>query len=290
MGEIKFRFSNNAYNGSRTIDIDDYNYQAVYAMRADLINLINGNSKTNDDFKEFFQKPGIYILKSYSNNSNNEIVYIGKAYNKPLGNRLKDHNRTDKIEFTEAVAFATLNKSFPINTEYVESRLVELAKNYNNSQVENDQQPQIPPVITSSEVNRMEKFIEYVKIILPLIGYKCLMSNVVKNVAKGSQFEYKLKNYDATMVQSNNPLGFIVLKGSKAKKDTQPTLIKTYTLLKNKYINNGILTDKGNYYEFKENTIFDSPTAAASVVLGSQTSGPAYWINVINNKTWKQNQ
>jgi hypothetical protein len=291
MAEIKLRFSNDDYNGSKIIDLEGYNYQSVYATRADLSNLINGKNGQYEDFKEIFKRPGIYILKSLDDT--NERIYIGKAYNKPLANRLQAHNRNDKIEFSEVIAFTSINKSFPINTEYVESRLVEIAKKCKNSILENNQQPQLPPDLTSSEKKQMEKFIGYINIILPIAGYKCLMSNIGKNIIKknGNQIIFTLKNYDATMVQSDNPTGFYVIKGSKAKKVTQASLIKTYVNIKQKCINDRILIDKGSYYEFKEDTLFQSPSAAASVILGVQTQGTIYWIDKKNNnKTWKEYQ
>jgi hypothetical protein len=290
MAEIKLRFANDNYAGSRIIDVEDYSYQAVYSTRADLLNLINGKNGQYDDFKELFNKPGIYILKS--TNGIDEKVYIGKAYNKPLSSRLREHNRNDKIEFSEVVSFASTNKSFPINTEYVESRLVNIAKKLNNSIVDNAQQPQLPPNITNAEKNRMEKFIYYINIVLPIIGYKCLINNTAKNIILNNinPIIFTLKNYDATMVQSNNPIGFYIIKGSKAKKENKPSLIKTYITLKQKYVNDGILIDKGNFYEFARDTLFQSPSAAASVVLGGTTQGTTYWIDKKNNKTWKQYQ
>jgi hypothetical protein len=290
MAEIKIRFSNDNYSGSKIIDIDDYNYQAVYSTRADLLNLINGNNGQYEEFKEIFDKRGIYILKSIENND--EKIYIGKAYNKKLGERLKEHNRNDKIEFSEVIAFTSMSTSFPINTEYVESRLVDLAKSFHNSIVDNAQQPQLPSIITTTEKKRMDKFINYIKIVLSITGYKCLLSNTAKNISKtnSNSIVFTLKNYNATMIQSNNPIGFYVLKGSKAKKDIKPSLIKTYSKIKQKYIDSGILIDLGSEYEFKEDTLFQSPSAAASVILGVQTQGTVYWIDKKNNKTWKEYQ
>jgi hypothetical protein len=290
MAEIKLRFANDNYTGSRIIDVEDYSYQAVYSTRADLLNLINGKNGQYDDFKELFNKPGIYILKSTDDAS--EKIYIGKAYNKPLSSRLQEHNRNDKIGFSEVVSFVSMNKSFPINTEYIESRLVEISKKLNNSIVDNAQQPQLPPNITNTERNRMEKFIDYINIVLPIVGYKCLINNTAKNIVKNNigSIIFTLKNYDATMVQSSNPIGFYVIKGSKAKKEKKSSLLKTYITLRQKYVDDGILIDKGNFYEFAEDTLFQSPSAAASVVLGGTTQGTTYWIDKNNNKTWKQYQ
>ena len=290
MAEIKLRFANDFYTGSRIIDIEDYNYQAIYSTRADLLNLINGKKGQYDEFKEIFSKTGIYILKSIE--GINEKIYIGKAYIQPLSSRLQEHNRNDKIEFSEVISFISTKKSFPINTEYVESRLVEITKKLKNSIVDNSQQSKLPANITSTEKNRMEKFINYMNIVLPIVGYRCLINNTANNIICNNinSIKFKLKNFEAMMIQSNNPIGFYVLKGSKAKKDNKPSLLKTYSTLRQKYINDGILIDKGNYYEFIEDTLFQSPSAAASVILGGTTQGTTYWIDKKNKKTWKDYQ
>lgn len=292
MAEIKLRFANDNYAGSRIIDVDNYAYQAVYSTRADLLNLINGKGGEYDDFKELFKKNGIYILKSMMDDDIKENIYIGKAYNASLANRLQNHSRGDKIRFSEVIAFVSMNKSFPINTAYVESRLVNIAKKINNSIIENTQQPQLPSNITSAEKNRMEKFIGYINIVLPIVGYKCLIHNTEKNIIEknSNSIIFSLKNCKATMIQSSNPLGFYVIKGSRAKKTTQPSLLETYSNLKKKLIADGILIDKGDYLEFTEDTLFQSPSAAASVVLGRSTAGTTHWIDKKNNKTWKEYQ
>jgi hypothetical protein len=290
MAEIRLRFAHDNYTGSRIIDVEGHNYQAVYATRADLLNLINGKDGQYNDFKESFKKPGIYILKS--TDGIDEKIYIGKAHNQPLANRLQEHNRNDKIEFSEVISFVTMNPAFPINTEYVESRLVEIAKKLNNSMVDNTQKPQLPPNIVDTERARMEVFIDYINIVLPIVGYKCLITNTAEDIMKDNigSVIFTLRNYDAKMIQSSNPTGFYVLKGSKAKKENQLSLIKTYVNLRQKYITDGILIDKGDCYEFIEDTLFQSPSAAASVVLGGTTQGTTYWIDKNNNKTWKDYQ
>ena len=289
MAEIRLRFATESYNGSRIIDIDGFPYKTIYATRADLPELIKWKNEKYADFREIFCRQGIYILKSLD--GKNEKVYIGKA-NDTLSARLQEHNRNDKIGFTEIVAFIGIDNQFPINTEYVEARLIEIAKKLNNAKIENNQQPRVPKNINATEKTRMEKFVEYVNIILPIAGFTCLKKNTSDLLVKNKDtIVFTLKNYDARMVQSANPAGFYVLKGSKAKKNSTRSLLPIYKNLKKKYINDGILVDKGDHYKFAEDTLFQSPSSAASVVLGSTIRGTIYWVNKKDNdKTWKDYQ
>ena len=292
MAEIKLRFADENYIGSRIIDIEGFPYKAVYATRADLPELIKVKNEKYDDFREIFNKKGIYILKSLDGTE--EKVYIGKA-NDTLSARLQEHNRNEKIEFTEIVAFIGIDNQFPIITEYVEARLIENAKKFKNSKIENNQQPRLPQSITSAEKTRMEKCIKYVNIVLPIVGYSCLLENTSKDIMQTNDtsivFNIKSNKYDAKMIQSTNPAGFYVLKGSKANKKSLKSLLSTYKILRDKYIADGILVDKGDHYKFAKDTLFKSPSAAASVVLGNLVPGTIYWINKKDNdKTWKDYQ
>jgi hypothetical protein len=49
------------------------------------------------------------------------------------------------------------------------------------------------------------------------------------------------------------------------------------------------LIDKGSFYEFTEDTVFESPSAASSIILGSQSAGPQVWIDE-TNKSLKENE
>lgn len=72
--------------------------------------------------------------------------------------------------------------------------------------------------------------------------------------------------------------GFIVVKGSQAKKNLSKSCTITYRKLRKKLLDKEILKDSGDFYEFVEDTIFSSPSAASNMVLGRNSNGYTEWI------------
>ncbi len=83
--------------------------------------------------------------------------------------------------------------------------------------------------------------------------------------------------------------GYIVTKGSEAKKDLSNSITKTYRNLRRKLVETKILIDKEDRYEFNEDAIFSSPSAASNIVLGRSSSGFSEWVTD-KGKTFKEIQ
>jgi hypothetical protein len=58
---------------------------------------------------------------------------------------------------------------------------------------------------------------------------------------------------------------------------------------RNKLLESGNLVSGEGKYVFAKDTLFSSPSAASSVILGRQSAGPIEWIDE-NGKTYKENQ
>lgn len=83
--------------------------------------------------------------------------------------------------------------------------------------------------------------------------------------------------------------GYIVIKGSEAKKDLSNSTTDTYRNLRRKLSETNILVDKDDRFEFLEDTVFSSPSAASSMVLGRNSNGFTEWVTV-KGLTFKQIQ
>lgn len=124
------------------------------------------------------------------------------------------------------------------------------------------------------------------------MGFKFLVSTIAKKTSQKQPEEtsvsetYKIKSstYQANMYETEQ--GFIVTKGSQANKTLSLSISETYKKLKEKLVASGILVDKGEYYEFTEDTVFSSTSAASNIVLGRQSQGPVEWLDN-TNKTYK---
>lgn len=72
-----------------------------------------------------------------------------------------------------------------------------------------------------------------------------------------------------------NQNSYKVKKGSRCNIDHHETW--SYTKLKENLINDKILKKEEDYYIFEKDYCFESPSAAASIILGKQSPGPLDW-------------
>jgi len=81
--------------------------------------------------------------------------------------------------------------------------------------------------------------------------------------------------------------GFVVFKNSKAAATIVNSMTPNYITYRQKLIDEGVLVDKGEYFEFSDDFIFSSPSTAAVMVMGRNANGLTEWKNK-NGKTLKE--
>lgn len=269
--------------GPRIAEIGNWVGKGFYSPRA-AIHKIMSRAELN--------KPGIYFLKSVPKTDYfSERIYIGEAEN--IGTRLKQHLNDPNKDFEEFVFFVS-NDHLLTKTQikYLESRIVQLALEAKSAEIDNSTFPSIP-TLHEADISDMEYFLEQIKLILPIMGFKFLVSTIAKQkqqkvedeISISETFTIKSPIYKASMYETEQ--GFIVTKGSQANKVLSPSISETYKKLKEKLIASGILIDKETFFEFTEDTVFSSTSAASNIVLGRQSQGPAEWINS-ENKSYKE--
>ncbi len=268
--------------GPRIAEIGNWVGKGFYSPRAAINKIM---------IRPELSKPGVYFLKSVPKTDYySERIYIGEAEN--IGTRLKQHLSDPNKDFEELLFFIS-NDHLLTKTQikYLESRIVQLALHAKSAEIENGTSPSIP-TLHEADISDMEYFLEQIKLILPIMGFKFLVSTIAKQISQKQPGEisvsetYKIKSptYKANMYETEQ--GFIVTKGSQANKTLSPSISDTYKKLQEKLIASGILSDKGDFYEFTEDTVFSSTSAASNIVLGRQSQGPVEWLNSAN-KTYK---
>jgi hypothetical protein len=271
-------------NGPRTIEIGNWSGKAIYSPRAKLIDLLKRNE---------FDKPGVYILKFDPLESNyNERLYIGEA--EKVGVRLKQHINNPDKDFKECIVFISkdelLTKS---HIKYLESRLVNIANEAKNAEIENGNIP-TESSISEADISDMEYFIEQIKLILPINGFYGLVpSSITKEVKKKIDEEIKesekyiinSKGITATLYETSE--GFLITENSFAILEATKSIMETYIKLRKKLIETGNLVKENDKYRFAKSTVFSSLSAAAATVMGRQANGVIEW-KTENGKTYKQ--
>lgn len=228
---------------------------------------------------------GVYFLFGTSDQSDENIVYVGQAGVRKNGEgilcRLIEHKRNpDKDYWTEAVVFTTSNNSFgPTEISYLENRFCGLAVEAKRYIVKNGNDP-TSGNITEEKESELEEFIDYAKIVMGTLGHKLFepltekIDPIVVVSEKESILFFKRKSrksgllIEASCKQTNE--GFVVLKGSLIEtidSESIPSGIKE----KRKKANidkNGIL---------QEDVLFKSPSYAAAFVIGGHVNGLTEW-------------
>lgn len=230
--------------------------------------------------REEFQRSAVYILTGTSPLTGSEMLYIGEA--DPVGERLKSH--LAKKDFWEkAILFtgsaAQLNKT---HVKFLESKLIDLARAAKRVELENKTTPATPS-LSESEKIRAQGFLDNILRVLPLLGVSAFESTQQRNNFWQSQTEHEIlviraKGIEAKGYESSQ--GFVVLKGSQAvytPVNSMELRSPSYFGLRNRLLDQEVLIRNGLHLEFQRDYIFDSPTAAAAVVIGRSTNGRTKW-------------
>lgn len=271
-------------SGPRTIEIGNWSGKAIYSPRAKLIDLLKRSE---------FDKPGVYLLKfDPIGNNYNERIYIGEA--EKIGVRLKQHINNPDKDFRECIAFISkddlLTKS---HIKYMESRLVNLANEAKNAEIENGNIP-TESFLSEADISDMEYFIEQIKVILPINGFYGLLPNTITKENKKKideeikdtvKYIINAKNVTAVLYETSE--GFIVLKDSFAVLETTKSINNGWIKLRNRLIESGNIVKENDKYRFVKDTLFSSLSAASATVLGRQSNGSTEW-KTESGKTYKE--
>lgn len=272
--------------GPRFSEIGNWVGKAIYSPRATVNKII---------YREEFDNPGIYCLKGDpTDEAFNERIYIGEAEN--IRSRLKQHLSDPNKDFNELIFFISKDELLTkTQIRYLESRIIQIAVQAKNAQIDNGNSPSLP-TLHEADVSDMEYFLDQIKLILPVMGFNFLISSTASKLIKSqnvgedkiySTFFIKTKTFKATMEETDR--GYIVLKGSEAKKELSPSCTETYKNMRRKLLETQILQERNGQLIFAEDAIFDSPSAASNMILGRNSNGFTEWVDK-NGKTFKEIQ
>jgi len=262
--------------GPRLSEIGNWVGKALYSPRASVNKIINRTE---------FDNPGIYCLKGDpTDDAYDEKIYIGEAEN--IKARLKQHLSDSNKDFKELIFFVSKDEWLTkTQIRYLESRLVQLAIEAKTAQIDNGNSPSLP-TLHEADISDMEYFLEQIKLILPVMGFKFLIPSTVKQEKINSE-ESTLETHEIYFIKTNSfkasmketDQGYIVLKGSEGKRELSNSCTETYIHMRKKLIETEIMIESGEKLIFVEDTIFNSPSAASNMVLGRNSNGMTEWVN-----------
>lgn len=216
---------------------------------------------------------GVYLLFG-KDEEGKDLVYIGEA--ESILKRLNQH-LNQKDFWNETIVFVSkddnLNKA---HIKYLENRLHDIAQLAKRYKIENSIIP-TQSSISESDRAEMEEFIENIKMLVNTLGHKVFdEKREFKPKQKHEIFSIKAaRGADGQGEPSSD--GFVVLKGSKAAGTIVNSMTSSFIALRQKLIDDGVLVDKGEFYEFSDDYIFSSPSTAAVMVMGRNANGLIEW-------------
>lgn len=215
---------------------------------------------------------GIYFLFGEGEESAKPIVYVGQSRN--CIDRIKTHDQK-KDFWNYAIIITSKTKSFTqTHIEYLEELAISKAYEANRYSLENAANPKKFDVPETMEADLLDNF-DTIKILLSTLGFP--LFDIIGKATAEAKDTLVCKGKEANAEGEYVDDGFVVFKGSKANKDLAPASNSTIRNLREKLISQNILLDKGSVYEFQEDYLFKSPSAAAAQVLARNANGWSEW-------------
>ncbi|AWB47615.1 DUF4357 domain-containing protein [Gemmobacter aquarius] len=229
---------------------------------------------------------GVYILLGERDGGN--LAYVGEG--EEISERIKSHE-ANKDWWTDVVFITTsaneLNKA---HVKYLESRLVELARIAAYCPLENGNNPPRPSLSEAARAN-MEEFLDTLLMVLPTLGIELFRNRArISNLVNPSQpasatadevlFRIQNPNFgvDAKARLANDE--FIVLAGSIIRRWIgKGEHSFGYRELQAKLFEGGLAQETDAAHAvLAVDYAFNSPSAAAAVVLGRPANGRTEWV------------
>jgi hypothetical protein len=266
---IRIFLADGVPDGLRIVEKSNWTGRAVVASRAQI-----DRALARDELAQ----PGVYVLTGASEDGAPRL-YVGEA--DALRERIKQHV-AGKEFWTRLVAFSSSNEGLnKAHVRYLESRLVGLAREARQWELDNGTQPAPPPL---SEPDRAdaEWFLAEMLVIFPLLGIDAFAaaSSQARTPAPGETVESPnliLRERGAEARGREVADGFVVLEGSRARASETNSIHDYMRDLRKQLLERGVLVAEGDHLVFTQDFRFASPSTAAGVVVGGSANGRRAW-------------
>ena len=216
----------------------------------------------------------LYFLFGEAQEGDGQSVYIGQTGD--LRARLVTHNQKKEFWERALILISRTNSLTQTHALYLEWHCLHAARTagrYPDLNNNSGSKPHTPPPLTA---DCLEIF-ETGKVLLSTLGFP-LFDPVGKSLAESSDelFFYKSAGTNARGIYTQE--GFVVLKGSVARKENVKSIIGTSSeQFRLKLIASGVMREEGESLVFQKDHLFHSPSAAGLAVSGRSTNGWVEW-------------
>ncbi len=216
----------------------------------------------------------VYFLFGESEEQARPICYIGQT--EDLRSRLDSHSNTKDFWNIAVLAISKTQAFTPAHIRWLEWHCVQQAGQIGRYSLDNTQNPREPFVTEPLRDDCLDAF-ETISILLTALGYPVFEPVIAPTVRE--LFTITGPEADGTGALTED--GFLVRKGSLCRREMVESA-KRFRVdsARTPLIEGGILVDHNDtQYVFSEDYIFNSPSGAASVILGRSSNGWTEWKN-----------
>lgn len=230
---------------------------------------------------------GVYVLLGPDpEGRRTQRVYVGEADN--IRTRLDAHQK-EKDFWTQGYVLTTKDNSLnKAHIRYLEARLLDLAATADSASLDNGTAPE-PARLSEPEIAEMETYLDNVLPLFALVGVSVFEpaeepattatradapSEPVADEDGSERLYLKTQLTEAT--GEDRSRGFLVFEGAFGRK-MKRVMMPGYEQLRERLLQEGILVVEGDHVKLTKSHLFDSPSAAASVLSGGNKNGRTEW-------------
>jgi hypothetical protein len=257
-------------------------------------------------------RAGVYVLVGPDPDGHRtQRVYVGEA--DEVRTRLDAHQK-EKDFWTHGFVLSTKDESLnKAHVRYLESRLLRIARVVDAASLDNGTAPPLPR-LSEPEVAEMETYLRDALTLFPLVGVTVFdlvdTEEVPEPRTGGTATDAAWTPPSGDVVPTTGPVhgpafflrthltqaegrddarGFLVYEGATARAEAK-VMIRSYQQIRDRLISEGTLVPHGvGQLRLTKNFVFESPSAAASVLSGGSKNGRISWVDG-TGRTLKERQ
>lgn len=238
---------------------------------------------------------GVYILLGVDDDGAPH-GYIGEG--EDVSSRIRSHETTKDWWTSVVFVSGDENKLNKAHVQYLEARLIEIARSIGKMRLDNGTSPSRPSLSEADEAN-MEAFLDYLLMVLPALRIDSFLEDrrpaAISTTAQPAlprgiaRFEMRNQKHGIKGTARLQNGEFIVESGSIAKFGWRESSNHVYRRLFEELVRAGVLAPHGQAHRiFTADYAFRSPSAAAAVLNGRAANGQEVWRVPGSRTTYRQ--
>lgn len=215
----------------------------------------------------------MYLLLESDEESAKPRIYIGQS--DCVSRRLREHD--GRKDFWETAIFFVSGKSSftPSHIEYLEWHASEVARKIGRYNVLHNNCAQ--PSVRLPLKQEILKYFESIRLLSATLGTPAFDPIIAPGLVSTEKKTLFCKGDGAAARALMMGSEFVVLAGSTARTRIARSAIQKIEPLRDRLFQAGVLVQKGALLSFTQDFPFNSPSAAANVVLGRNVNGWDFW-------------